>query len=147
MARTFSSTLEIDRVPEAVYGYATEPLNFTEWQADVVGVEWEGAGGRVGSRFVTRRRVPGGIQSYVQEVTERVPFRSWAAKGIQGLLRPNASLEVEPIDGGTRSRVTFTLSYSSSRAGKLLVPLVERATPRQAERSYQRLKAILESVR
>ena len=145
--RTFTSTLEIARRPEEVYGYATEPLNFPEWQPDVVSAEWEGAGGRVGSRFVTRRRVPGGIQSYTQEVTERVPFRSWAAVGIEGLLRPNASVEVESIDDGMRSRVTFTLSYGSSRAGRLLLPLVERATPKQADRSYERLKQILEARR
>ncbi len=145
--RTFTSTLEIAARPEHVFGYATEPLNFPQWQPDVVSVEWEGAGGRVGSRFTTRRRVPGGAQSYTQEVTERVPFRSWAATGIEGLLRPNASIEVEPINDGMHSRVTFTLSYGSSRAGALLVPLVERATPKQASRSYELLKQILERGR
>ena len=144
---TFTSTLDIDRSPEMVYGYATDPTKFPEWQADVVSVEWEGAGGRLGSRFTTKRRVPGGVQSYVQEVTELKPFKSWAVKGIEGTLRPNASIDVEPIDGGSRSRVTFSLSYGSSRAGRLLIPLVERATSKQAHRSYERLKEILESRR
>ena len=142
--RTFSSTVEIDRTPEAVYGYATDPLKFPDWQRDVVSVEWEGAGGRVGSRFATKRRVPGGVQAYVQEVTEQVPFRSWAVAGIEGMLRPNARVEIEPIDSGTRSRVTFSLSYASSRAGRLLVPLVERATPKQAQRSYELFKQLME---
>jgi uncharacterized protein YndB with AHSA1/START domain len=145
--RTFRSTLDIDSPPETVFGYAADPTRFPEWQADVVAVEWEGAGGRVGSRFTTQRKVPGGVQSYVQEVTDWTPFRSWSVKGIEGVLRPNASVEVEPIDSGTRSRVTFSLSYSSSRAGRLLVPLVERATPNQAQRSYERLKQILEARR
>jgi len=144
---TFSSTLEIDRTPEVVFGYATDPTRFPEWQPDVVSVEWEGAGGLVGSRFTTKRRVPGGVQSYVQELTEIQPFRSFVAKGIEGLLRPDASVLIEPIDDGLHSRVTFTLSYSASGAGRLLVPLVERATPKQANRSYQRLKEILESRR
>jgi len=144
---TFSSTLEIDRTPEVVFGYATDPTRFPEWQPDVVSVEWEGAGGLVGSRFTTKRRVPGGVQSYVQEVTEIKPFRSFVARGIEGMLRPDASVLVESIDDGLHSRVTFTLSYSASGAGRLLVPLVERATPKQANRSYQRLKAILESGR
>lgn len=144
---TFSSTLDIDRTPEVVFGYATDPTKFPEWQTDVVSVEWEGAGGLLGSRFTTKRRVPGGMQSYVQEVTQLAPFRTWAVKGVEGTLRPNASVDIEPIDSGMRSRVTFTLSYSASGAGRLLVPLVERATPRQANRSYQRLKQILESRR
>jgi len=143
----FSSTLDIDRTPEVVFGYATDPTKFPEWQPDIVSVEWEGAGGLVGSRFTTKRRVPGGVQSYVQEVVEIKPFRSFVVKGIEGMLRPDASVFVEPIDDGLHSRVTFTLTYSASGAGRLLVPLVERATPKQANRSYQRLKEILESRR
>jgi len=145
--RTFSSTLEINRPAEAVFDYATDPTHFPEWQSDVVSVEWEGAGRLVGSRFTTRRRVPGGMQSYVQEVTQSLPFRSFRVKGVEGVLRPNAGIDIEPIDGGTRSRITFTLSYESSRAGRLLVPLVERATPKQAQRSYERFKQILETGR
>ena len=143
--RTFSSTLEVDRPPEAVYAYATDVTRFPEWQRDVVSVEWEGAGGRVGSRFTTRRRVPGGVQAYVQEVAEHVPFRSWACVGVEGLLRPNARVDIEPIESGSRSRITFSLSYGSSRAGRLIVPLVERATPKQAERSYELFKQLMEA--
>jgi len=143
----FSSTLDIGRTPEVVFGFATDPTKFPEWQPDIVSVEWEGAGGLVGSRFTTKRRVPGGVQSYVQEVVEIKPFRSFVVKGIEGMLRPDASVFVEPIDDGLHSRVTFTLTYSASGAGRLLVPLVERATPKQANRSYQRLKEILESRR
>ena len=143
----FSSTVDIDRTPEVVFGYATDPTKFPEWQPDVVSVEWEGAGGLVGSRFTTKRRVPGGVQSYVQEVVEIKPFSSFVVKGIEGTLRPDASVFVEPIDDGLHSRVTFTLSYSASGAGRLLAPLVERATPKQANRSYQQLKEILESRR
>jgi uncharacterized protein YndB with AHSA1/START domain len=145
--RTFSSTLDIDRPAEAVFAYATEPTTFPEWQRDVVSVEWEGAGGRVGSRFTTKRRVPGGVQSYVQQVVEWQPFKSWAVVGLEGVLRPNARVDIEPIADGMRARITFTLNYGSSRAGRLLVPLVERATPRQAQRSYELFKQILESRR
>jgi uncharacterized protein YndB with AHSA1/START domain len=144
---TFSSTLDIARTPEVVFDYATDPTKFPEWQPDVVNVEWEGARRLVGSRFTTKRRVPGGVQSYVQEVTDNRPFQFFAVKGIEGTLRPNATVTVESIDDGQHSRVTFTLSYTASGAGRLLVPLVERATPKQANRSYQRLKEILESRR
>ena len=130
-----------------MFAYATDPLRFPEWQPDVVAVEWEGAGGRVGSRFTTRRKVPGGVQSYVQEVTELVPFRSWSVRGVEGLLRPSASVLVEPIDEGMRSRVTFSLRYDAEGAGRLLVPFVERATPKQSRRSYERLREVLEARR
>jgi len=147
VVRIFESTLDVNRPPEAVFDYATDPTRFPEWQRDVTSVEWEGAGRLVGSRFTTVRRVPGGAQSYVQEVVESVPFRSWAVTGVDGVLRPNARIDIEPIDGGTRSRITFTLSYASSRAGRLLLPLVERATPKQAQRSYETFKTLLEGRR
>ena len=143
----FETTIDIDRPAEAVYGYATDPLNFPAWQPDVVSVEWEGAGGSVGSRFMTRRRVPGGVQSYTQEVVEQTPFRAWSVKGVEGLLRPSARVLVEPIDNGMRSRATFSLEYEATGMGHLILPFVERATPKQASRSYARLKQILEQIR
>lgn len=144
---TFETTFDINRPAEAVYGYATDPLKFPEWQPDVESVEWEGAGGRVGSRFMTRRRVPGGVQSYTQEVVEQTPFRSWAVRGVEGMLRPSARVVVEPIDNGMRSRATFSLDYEATGVGRLILPFVERATPKQAGRSYARLKQILEGGR
>jgi len=143
----FESTIDVDRAPEAVFAYATDPEKFSEWQPDVVGVTWEGAGGRVGSRFTTQRRVPGGVQSYTQEVVEQIPFRSWAVKGVEGALRPSARVVVEPIDGGTRSRVTFSLAYEGHGVGRLILPFVERATPKQWARSYARFKQIIEGHR
>ena len=50
-------TIEIDRPPDEVFAYASDPLRFPEWQADVLEVHFEGDGGReVGSRFTTTRK-------------------------------------------------------------------------------------------
>jgi len=141
----FVTVFEVDRPPETVFAYATDPLKFGEWQKDIVETHWVPPDtGALGSQFSTSRRVPGGLQSYVQEVIERRPFASWAVHGVSGALRPSARLVVEPIDQGSRSRVTATLDFEGHGAGRLLVPLVQRATARQAPRSYERLKAILE---
>lgn len=133
------------RTPEAVFAYVSDPLKFPEWQRDVVNVVWQDSNRGIGSRFVTERKVPGGRQRYTQEIVELDPPRTWRVKGIEGMLRPNASVLVEPVDDPTRARVTFTLDYEADRLGRVLLPLVERVTPRQSARSYALLKEILES--
>jgi hypothetical protein len=60
-------------------------------------------------------------------------------------IRPSATIAIEPIDGGTGSRVTFTLDFVGHGIGVPLLPLVRRQTRRGAPASYRRLKQLLES--
>jgi hypothetical protein len=58
----------------------------------------------------------------------------------------DASITVEPLAGGTRSRVTFTLDFRGRGMGKLLVPdVVRRLAQRGAPGSYRNLKERLEN--
>ncbi|GAA2333619.1 SRPBCC family protein [Dactylosporangium salmoneum] len=98
-----------------------------------------------GGRFTTVRRVAGVDQGMLQEVTEDSPPHRWAARAVAGAVRPAATVTVEPLDGGARSRVTFRLDFEGRGAGDLLVPLVRRMAARAAPRSYARLKALLEA--
>jgi uncharacterized protein YndB with AHSA1/START domain len=142
------SSIEIVRPPEEVFAYATDPSRFAEWQDDVVGVRIQG--GRplgVGSRFTTTRRIGRVEFRSTQEITDLSRPRSWAASGVDGPLRANASITVEPLDGGTRSRVRFTLDFRGRGVGRLLVPdVVSRLARRQAPRSYRNLKRRLEAA-
>jgi uncharacterized protein YndB with AHSA1/START domain len=139
------SSIDIARPPEKVFAYATDPARFAEWQRDVVRVRVEG--GRppdVGSRFTTTRRVGGAERTMTQEVAERSAPRSWAARGVEGPIRPSATITVEPLDGGAGSRVTFTLDFEGHGIGKALLPAVRRQTRRAAPVSYRNLKQRLE---
>jgi uncharacterized protein YndB with AHSA1/START domain len=134
------STIEIARPPEEVFAFATEPLHFAEWQHDVVSVRMLGD-----SRFTTTRRISGTERTMTQQITRNDPPRSWAAQGIDGPVRPHATITVEPIDDGTRSRVTFTLGFEGHGLGVPLVPLVRRQAQKGAPTSYRNLKKLLES--
>jgi uncharacterized protein YndB with AHSA1/START domain len=139
------STIEIARPPDEVFSYVTDPSRFAEWQRDVVSVRIEG--GRppgAGSRFTTTRRVAGAERTMTQEVTEVSAPRSWAAHGVDGPIRPNASVTVEPIDDGRRSRVTFALDFEGHGIGKPLLPVVRRQALKVAPTSYRNLKERLE---
>ena len=139
------STIEIARPPGQVFAYVTDPLRFPEWQHDVVSVRIEGGGPpTLGARFTTTRRVGGVERTMTQEITELQAPRRWVVRGVDGPIRPSATVTVEPLDGGARSRVTFALDFEGHGIGRPLLPAVRRQTTRQAPRSYQNLKQRLE---
>jgi uncharacterized protein YndB with AHSA1/START domain len=138
------STIEIACPPDEVYRYATDPSHFAEWQRDVVSVHMSGPALAVGTTYTTTRRIGPSQQTQKQEITEVIPSRRWAARGVEGPIRANASITVEPLDGGTRTRVTFALDFEGHGIGVPLVPMVRRVAARGAPLSYQNLKRHLE---
>jgi uncharacterized protein YndB with AHSA1/START domain len=139
------SSIEIARPPEEVFAYATDPARFGEWQDDVVGVRVEGGGPPgVGSRFTTVRRVGGAERTMTQEITEASAPRRWAARAVDGPVRPNATVTVEPLGDGAGSRVTFSLDFEGHGIGRPLLPMIRRQAVKQAPRSYRKLKERLE---
>jgi len=139
------SSVEIARPPDEVFTYVTDPSRFPEWQHDVVSVRIEGDGRPgVGSRFTTTRRIGGVERTMTQEITEVSPPRSWVVHGVDGPIRPNASVTVEPLDDGARSRVTFALDFEGHGIGRPLLPAVRRQAQKGAPTSYRNLKERLE---
>jgi uncharacterized protein YndB with AHSA1/START domain len=139
------STIEIDRAPDEVFDYLTDPTRFAQWQLDVVSVRMEGDGAPVlGARFTTTRRIGRTEQTMTQQITKHDPPRAWAARGVAGPIRPYASITVEPLDGGARSRVTFTLGFEGYGIGVALVPVVRRMAAKGAPHSYRNVKRLLE---
>jgi len=140
------SNIEIARPPDEVFSYVTDPSRFTEWQDDVVSVRL--AGGHrpsVGSRFTTTRRIGRVERTMTQQITEISPPRSWAVHGVDGPIRPNVNLTVEPLNDGARSRVTIALDFEGHGIGKALLPLIRRQAQKGAPMSYRNLKERLES--
>jgi uncharacterized protein YndB with AHSA1/START domain len=139
------STIEIARPPAEVFTYVTDPARFSEWQYDVVSVHMasEGQPG-VGARFTTTRRIGRGERAMTQEITRIDAPRFWSARGVDGPIRPSASVTVEPLDGGRRSKVTIALGFTGHGIGELLVPIVRRIASKGAPTSYRNLKRRLE---
>jgi uncharacterized protein YndB with AHSA1/START domain len=140
------SSIEIARPPDEVFAYVTDPSRFPEWQHDVVRVDVEGdRPPGVGSRFITIRKIGRMERTTTQEITAIDAPRSWAARGVDGPFRPSADVTVEPLDGGTGSRVTFALDFEGHGFGKLLpLDVIRRMAAKGAPRSYQNLKERLE---
>jgi uncharacterized protein YndB with AHSA1/START domain len=133
------STIEIARPPDEVFAFATDPRNFPDWQRDVVRVHMLSD-----SQFTTTRRFAGAERTLTQEITHNDPPRSWAAEGVDGPIRAQAKVTVEPIDGGARARITFALDFAANGLAASLMPMVRRQAEKGAPRSYQNLKELLE---
>jgi uncharacterized protein YndB with AHSA1/START domain len=138
------STIEIDRPPDEVFAYLTDPTRFPDWQPDVLSVRMETGRWGVGSRFTTTRRIGGSDRTMTQEVTDHNPPTRWAVHGVDGPIRPHASITVDPLDGGARSRVTFTLGFEGHGIGIPLVPIINRMAAKAAPTSYDNAKRLLE---
>jgi hypothetical protein len=81
-----------------------------------------------------------------QQITHNDPPYRWGARGIDGPVRPHATITVEPLDDGARSRVTFTLDFEGHGLGVPLIPLVRRQARAGAPVSYRNLQRILEAM-
>jgi len=134
-----TNTIEIDRPPQEVFAFAADPTHSPEWQRDVVRVDMFDD-----EEFATVRRVVGAERATLQRITANEPPRYWAAEGVDGPIRPHATITVEPLDDGTRSRVTFTLDIEGAGLGAALLPMVRRAAEKGAPVSHRRLKELLE---
>jgi uncharacterized protein YndB with AHSA1/START domain len=142
------SSIDIARAPDDVFRYATDPTCFAEWQHDVVDVRPAAAGPLgLGSRFTTVRRIGGVERTLLQEITENSPPTRWSARSIEGPIRASATITVDPLDGGSRSRVTFALDFDGHGIGVALMPLIRRQARKGAPKSYQNLKDLLEGRR
>ncbi|NEA26839.1 SRPBCC family protein [Actinomadura bangladeshensis] len=137
----FVNSIEIDRPADEVFAYVVDPAKFPEWQRDVTRVSVQGD--EVGSHFTTVRKIGGTERSMTQEITESVPPRTWAARGVDGPIRPNATVDIEPI-AADRCRVTFGLDFDGRGMASALVPMVRRMAAKVAPASHQRLKELLE---
>jgi uncharacterized membrane protein len=142
-----SESIEIDRRPEDVFAYLDDVERHGEWQEQIVGVEPQDDGPlRVGSRVKETRRVPGGDRTMTYEVTEHDPPRQSSFRVLDGPIRAKGTISIEPLGGGSRSRVTFTIDFKGhGLAGKVLLPVAKTQARKQIPKDQARMKELLES--
>ncbi len=140
------ASAEIARRPEDVFSYVSDPSRLADWQESVVSAHVEGGGPPAqGAKAITRRRVGRGERTMTMELTELAAPSAWAVRGIDGPVRARVRGVVEPLDDGSRSRVTIELDFEGRGIGKLLVPLLVRPqAKRELPKNMQHLKERLE---
>jgi uncharacterized protein YndB with AHSA1/START domain len=129
------TSAEIDRPAAEVFAYATDPARFNEWQQGVVDGHMDGPGNgtqppTVGTKCVTTRRIGGASHPSTSELTHIDPPRTWGVRGIDGPIRAEVEVLVEPL-AGSRSRLTISVDFTGHGIGKILVPLMVRREARK----------------
>lgn len=145
---TISETIEVDRPPETVFAYVTDPARFGEWQENVTGGHLDADGPpAVGDTCRTVRRIGFAQRPVTSVITSIDPPKSWSVRGTDGPIRAEVDVTVRPLDGGSRSALTIEIAFAGHGVGKLLVPLfVTRSAATEMPRNLGRLKANLESA-
>jgi uncharacterized protein YndB with AHSA1/START domain len=139
-------SVEISRPPADVFAYGTDPSHLPLWQESVVRVDSDDAPTQVGTRVVVIRRAGGREMESAAEVAEFQPPTRWGVRGVDGSVRGYVTGTIEPLDNGTRSRVTLNLELQGHGIGKLLLPLfVQRQAKKEMPLNAQNLKELLES--
>ncbi len=147
MAKIVDS-VEINRSPEDVFKYLDQLERHGEWQDQIVSVKLETDGPTgVGTRATDLRKVPfGKPQNFTYEITEYDSPRRVAFRGTNGMIRPEGVLTVEPLEGGSRSRVTLDFELvGHGLFGKLITPMAMRDARKTVPQDQRRLKERLES--
>jgi uncharacterized membrane protein len=142
----FTYSIEIGRAPADVFAYMADLDRQPEWQERVLETRMLTEPPlRVGSRNLQKRKVPGGPREFSSEITAYDPPNGYSFKGLDGPLRPLGTVRIEPLDGGTRSRVTLDFDFEAHGLGKLLKPLATRDARKEIPVAQEKLKERLES--
>jgi len=111
------SSVEIERPADEVYAYATDPSRFIEWQDGVVSGSVNDEEPRVGSLCTMTRRIGGAERTSTSELTECEPPRRWAVHGIDGPIRADVPVTVDPSDDGARAGSPSSSSSTATVSG------------------------------
>jgi len=138
-------SVDIDRPPSEVFPFVTDPSHFGEWQKGVVSGHVAGEPA-VGSTCTMTRKIGGAERTSSSLITDYAPPQRWAIHGIDGPIRADVAVRVEPLDGGARSSVTIELDFSGHGLGRLMAPLVVSRARKEVPVSCQNLKGLLEQA-
>jgi carbon monoxide dehydrogenase subunit G len=136
----YEHEIEIERAPEDVYAFISNPENLPKWQEDVLDVRRESDTEFTEVRTFVGRRVESTI-----EVTKAEPGREFAIRAGAGPVRFAVRHLLEPAgEGRTKLRI---LAESDSPGGvlKLGGRLLRGTVERRARADFERLKELLES--
>jgi len=137
---------DIARSPREVFDYVTDTARLPEWQPSVEEAGAEPPAIRdVGMRGYEVRRVPGGRQRILWEVTECEPGRRWAVDGIEGPVRAHVVISLAPADG-SGTHVDYRIRFEGRGIGRLIRLMASRGARTEVPESLALLKQRLESV-
>jgi hypothetical protein len=141
-------SIEVNRPPDEVFAYATDPTRFAEWQEGVVSGSMDTKDEpTLGDLCRTTRRIGGAERPSTSKLVRFDPPHAWSVQGIDGPIRARVDLDVEALSND-QARVTIAVDFDGHGIGKVLVPLVVRRQARtEMPANIARLKSRIEANR
>jgi len=137
--------VEIDRPPEAVFSFVTDPENLPEWSSLVLEVRRETESPpQEGDRFTTVAKFLGRRFETPFEVSDHEPHGRHSDKSRGGPFEQEYIYAFEEAGEG-RTRLTWVAQGEPGGFFRLVGPLLERAGRRQFRADLQNLKDMLEA--
>ncbi len=143
---TFSSQQTIDRPPARVRAFFADTGRYHEWMPVTDVRVLSGAPNETGARMAMTMPGPAGRRYPMEfEVTEATPERFVWRVVRGGPLRGHYRAELEPLDGGHRTRVTYAGELQLTGLWRLLTPLVAREVASGEAQELKRVKELVEA--
>jgi carbon monoxide dehydrogenase subunit G len=140
----FEEAFGVDRPPEVVFDYMTDPANLAQWQTTKTFVEPLSPGPPgLGSRFREGTKPPGGREfTMVTEFTEFDRPRRFHVHVVEGPHPIDGTWSFEP--DGTGTRVRFVAEGELGGVLRWLEPVAKRVMARQFAKYHRLLRINLE---
>ena len=137
----FKNSIFINRSPQEVFDFTSDPANFGQWQSDIESSKWtSNSPYGVGSTFEIVRRFLGRETRVTIEIADWDPPRMKKAIGVSGPFRIEDTATFEAQDDGTLYTVAPQLELSG------IFKLAERMAGKQAEKTLASQLPILRRI-
>jgi len=141
---TAERSIFINRPPQEVFDYSSDPANAHKWQSQVLSQEWSSDGPPgVGSTQRAVARFLGRDLESAAEITIWDPPSQHGFKSIGGPVHIEGGMKFAPEGDGTK--VTMGGQLETSGFFKLAEGLVKKQLESQFEANLEALKLLLES--
>lgn len=135
----------IDRDAVSVFAFVTDLPRTPTWRTSVKQVEVHDVDPLdLGSRFSASTRVLGRHWSWVMEITDWDPPRTFGYRVVEGRVRIDVAYVCTPNDGGCRFSMVGSAPRPSGWFGVIVTPFAARAIARDLGSHLSRLKSVLE---
>jgi carbon monoxide dehydrogenase subunit G len=141
--KRYEHTIEIERTPEEVFAFISEPYNFPLWQESLLEIRDANGPLRVGREVTEVRSFMGRKMETTWTCTEHEPFTRSSIEDDEGLVPFKGTFELESSGSGTS--FTWTVETPGPRGIKVPGAIVGRMVKRQLATDSERLKELLEA--
>jgi uncharacterized membrane protein len=138
-----SETIEITASPHDVYKYVADLRNLPLWQESVERVALTATTVEVGTLLTETHTGEAASSAYV--VTDCEPDERLVLVGVEGAVRPEHALHLEPILEGRSTRVEYAVDYEADGLSKVTAARAKHRARAELRADLEHLKHEIEA--